>query len=367
MRITLHIGTEKTGTSTIQSFLKQSAGALYEQGVLVPNALRQNGKGDTHLALAAMFCSTEERMRLQSMAGKRDAETEAAYRDRIFDALAKEVREAREEGRDRLLISSEHLSSRLRTTQDLESLKAFLEEFGTVEKVIVYLRRQDKFLVSSFSTELKSGRVQPFNIPNPNWARHRYDYQHLLSLWSEVFGESTLCVRPFEKHRFVDNDLVKDFFVVAGLDYPGGIQVVERNPMLDLAGMAIMLRFNHWVRDHGMENQRELRRKLVTRLDRRPQGPKMQLSGEEALEFVKRYEKQNMWVSEKYLGGEPLFTEKIDPLQEERKPPEYAGDALFELLFELLYELDNMRVVEKHRDVVDFGMVVNNLKRFFRG
>ena len=70
--------------------------------------------------------------------------------------LKKELREAR---CSHVVMSNEHCSSRLRDPAQVEYLRTFLSEFFDRIRILVYIRRQDDFLVSTYSTMVKTGRT----------------------------------------------------------------------------------------------------------------------------------------------------------------------------------------------------------------
>ena len=344
--ITLHIGTEKTGTSTLQSILSANQDWLAENQVFLPASLRPRGVGDNQIVLPALFCQGSEKSSLRAKAGQQENERDMAFSQRITAAFEREVEQARQQGMQRMLISSEHLSSRLRSSDEIHAMADWLARFGRVSKVLVYLRRQDQFLVSSYSTDLKSGRDRPFNIPGPKWARHRYDYQHLLTLWAEVFGYPALVVRPFERSRFVNQDLIDDFACYAGLQHGQPLREDDKNPSLDPKSMAVLLRYNQWASGKQFVRAERGRRLLVRLLETKSSGKRMCLPAEDAQGFLARYETGNNWVAETFLAGEALFSEPVDTNQSDRMPPEATLDDLFPLL---MHSLLNKRRVPNRR------------------
>ena len=101
-----------------------------------------------------------------------------------------------------IIFSSEHCSSRLIIEDDVTRLYHLLSNFGHNIKVIIYLRRQDHFLISEYSTAIKYGKTHDLDIPNQKIIRTRYSYDKILELWANVFGRENISVRIFEKESF---------------------------------------------------------------------------------------------------------------------------------------------------------------------
>lgn len=107
-----------------------------------------------------------------------------------------------------LLISSEHLSSRLCTVEEIMPLKNILTNLGYQSKILIYFRRQDELIPSEFSTSIKAGNVVSLN---PHKHNFWFNYHTLCERWSEVFGKQNIICRPFQKTDFHNNNLIDDF------------------------------------------------------------------------------------------------------------------------------------------------------------
>ena len=64
-------------------------------------------------------------------------------------------------------------------------------------KVIIYLRPQEEFLLSTYSTRIKSGGTDEFNPLA--YKKNRYDYLGILDNWAKVVGEESINVGIFQK------------------------------------------------------------------------------------------------------------------------------------------------------------------------
>ena len=82
-------------------------------------------------------------------------------------------------------------------------------------KVLVYLRKQEKFLLSAYIESIKQGSYLNFK-EYIDKKLDLVDYYDLLSLWSSLFGKDNLIIRVFEKDKLKGN-IFEDFLSSAGI------------------------------------------------------------------------------------------------------------------------------------------------------
>ena len=169
VRLLLHIGTEKTGTTTIQRFCRQQSSALSRAGILYPRTLGKPG----HKLLTGISLPYAAR---KDICPAIDV-AQAAH------GLAEEIRRARPAT---VLLSCEQLSARC-DAEHIEVLKHFLSPLNAEVRVVVYLRRQDDFLMSSYSTSVKGRRGDRLGTRSAIRNTKRYNYLELLDRWSAAF------------------------------------------------------------------------------------------------------------------------------------------------------------------------------------
>lgn len=300
VKITIHIGLEKTGTTTIQGFLNRKRDALLETGILFPTSPGKSNQ--TLLAAAAM----SEKVNIRARAIERLGPD--------FDvALAREIKAEIDEAKpERLLFSNEHCSSRLHSVEEVRKLKSYLEQFGDAFAVLVYLRRQDEFLLSTYSTSVKSGSVKPFMIPKGRKLHARYDYRVLLELWGGVFGQEAMRPRLFQPSAWVGGDLLTDFCDAAELDLTER-EAPTRNLSLSAEGLEVLRQIN---KVSGGERDG----RVVRAAGALTEGPKLSLSTAARREFMRHFEDSNRWVAERFFDRDDLFEEVQDGLAEHLQP-----------------------------------------------
>jgi hypothetical protein len=162
----VHIGLHKTGTSSIQAFLRKNKPALLERGWLYP---RTGWTAGGHHNLAYELLG---RKRFSEAAGR-------------LSELEAEIAQA-----PNAIVSSEELE--FLELAEVRRLKAAIGERET--RILVYLRRQDALIGSTYAQQVKMGaRMKPFDdyalasLYNP-----RFDFAQLLSRWGGVFGREAL-------------------------------------------------------------------------------------------------------------------------------------------------------------------------------
>ncbi len=240
MKAFLHIGTEKTGTTTIQHFLAKNRKFLLEDGFFYPRSLGQ--QNHVKLAVYAMAINkVQDRQRL----GITEPEKVIQFRDKCQKNLAEELNNTKT---NKVILSNEHCSSRLVSIEEIELLKSFLGKFFEDIKIIIYLRRQDKFLLSTYSTAVKCGYTRRFSIPSEQVIKKRYDYWNILKKWESVFGKENIVVKVFERNQMLEGNLFKDFTNILGININNRYQITPiLNESLDIYCLEFLRLVNYYI------------------------------------------------------------------------------------------------------------------------
>ena len=143
-----------------------------------------------HLALAAAVGHLDRIRHIGPTEGWRNAEDQARFRADVARRLGAAARQVRG---GTLLLSSEHLSSRLHD-EDVAALRALLAPFAETIDVVIYLRRQDELLLSLYSTYVKSGGKNDIGwLAGVSWL----DFDAYLQRWENAFGRERITVRRY--------------------------------------------------------------------------------------------------------------------------------------------------------------------------
>lgn len=286
-RIVLHIGTEKTGTSSVQKFLAKNRTALAAEGVVYP---RFTGTDDGSqwgfvAAVQPRPWQTEIGARL-GIWGEAEAN---AYRQRLLEAIDTELRAC--PSRHTMILSSEHFHSRLITPAMLRALKSLLGRWSDSVEVVVYFRRQDRVAVSLYSTRLKVGQTEPcvFPVVSDEPLPYYYDYERIYANWSQVFGKQAVQVGIFAPDYLVGGDLLTDFCGRAGVAVKGKKWPAKINESLSDVGVQLVLELNRqWPNKpaKGVNLSREL---LAARIARENPGRSFPASRSQAQAFYAHF------------------------------------------------------------------------------
>jgi len=211
MKALLHIGLEKTGTTSIQSALYEHFRELRRIGVYVPVSM-----GKRHDAIL-MYSAPKIRLS-DLLAGKKIDDAELYELNEGFAGVLREVRAEAEKDCDLVVFSHECLSSRVRSLGEIEQLHAVLNGVFDDVEVLVYLRDQYEYLLSLYTEAVKADTWTDFDRWVDDFDYMELDYYSFISNWRRVFGEENVTVRVFDKQRLLGGDVVRDFLSVIGAD-----------------------------------------------------------------------------------------------------------------------------------------------------
>ncbi len=298
MKVILHIGVEKTGTTSIQRALWQSRTELADRGILVPKLLGY--ANHTEVVVAARDPSKQDELSTQILKNR----THDELSHDISRALQRELKRA---SFDRLIISTEHCHSRIRTADELKRLVNILGVSTSDVQVVVYLRRQDQLWVSANSTGIKSGNGGSEMLTMPAQDSPYFDYLRLLSLYKSVFGEGQVIVRLFEPALLHEADIVADFFHCLDLGAPPP-NSPSLNKKLSAKEALLLLKLNAafpLVIDGRINPER---RNLSSVVQGCLPGPALHPPKKLAEEFLARFEMDNATIKKEYFPDLPRST-----------------------------------------------------------
>jgi hypothetical protein len=236
-RAIIHIGTPKTGTTSIQRVLGLNRAALPAQGAcypLSPGALE-------HVRLHAML--VHRRTLLHGAPSQEEPHGAAVGIEQFPDDFAKEM-DLLPAGVKRVILSEERLSV-FRFHDDLAALKSFLAPYFDEFTIVVYLRSQDSYLASRYAELLRMGVLEgPDHVVATAERLAPYDYLALIERWAAVFGPDAMVPRIYERGADSIFDSVDDFLAVCGvcLPVPADDPSRLRNKSMSFAGQQLMLR-----------------------------------------------------------------------------------------------------------------------------
>ncbi len=206
----LHIGAHKSGSTTIQAFLRRNRRKLRSLGYHVPQAGVQ-GAGAAHHHLAYEFAGS-------------------ANFDRAHGGWADLIEEVKSLAGEHLILSSEAFERPMAKPHRADDLRRRLADVGYGLKVILYLREQDAYMNSAFATQVRHMRRELAfeRFIDDALEDVRFDYwgSHA-ALLEETAIETNM--RPFSR-SVLAGGLCRDFLSALGLDAGAAARFEEERP-----------------------------------------------------------------------------------------------------------------------------------------
>ena len=296
--LVLHIGSGKTGTSSIQAFLNRNRERLGDLGLLYPQVPGQR----RHVRFGLFFRSDEDLEQQASWARQKQSSAEE-FRKNFRRDLLEEIERS---GKDRVLVSDEALYGS--PADALRRLHTFVATIARATRVVVYLRRQDDHLSSRYQQVVKIGEVRRFTERTEQMnSAATYDYHTRLDTWRRLVEPTEFVVRRFERDAFVDGSLYQDFLDATGVDLRASEleQVEPRNESLDAEAVEFLRILNIYrVENEGARPGLINNRRLTARLAESSNGPTLTLPEGQLDSFMALWEKSNEAVARDFLGDE---------------------------------------------------------------
>ncbi|MDV6253337.1 hypothetical protein [Vibrio sp. EA2] len=214
-KLVLHIGTEKTGTTSIQESLYANRNSLIEDsGVYFMQSLGEKN----NQKLPSSFMALNKKDNYFVNLGVDTEEERIAFKEKVLVGFDKEFNLIPKHV-EQVVISSEHFQSRLTSDSEVEQLFLFLKKYFSEVKVVCYVREQYSYFLSSYSTKIKSGRVLSVEdyMEQCNSSNPFFNHYIMLEIWSRFFGKENIIVKEFKKEKLLNGDVVEDFYSLLNL------------------------------------------------------------------------------------------------------------------------------------------------------
>jgi len=316
MRVVIHIGTPKTGTTFFQGAMVLNGARLAdEHKFLYPRSGRLDIRQAVGSQMSLLFAVMDDDHGVDLVQSRRLVEPSllADHRRRFEAALDAEIAEARPR---MLLMSCEHLYRELQRPQELLRLRRWIEARSSAPPVIVVvIREQAERLESTFAESVRSGAtkgmgrfLRDFFSDPEDINRRDMDYNAQLSRWAETFGDEALrVVRYREPGR--SGDIVDAVGAAAGLpdmsDMPRPPRLRASPPMGTLQLMrlrnVVAPRFKHGVQNPAWNSR------LARKVDRLTFGRPVRLSSTDVARVRDLYAASNREAARRWFGEDALF------------------------------------------------------------
>jgi len=290
----IHIGLEKTGTTTLQEFAYQNKSLLAEDNIYYPDS--PGIKNHTNLPAFAYDKNLNDLAVRKNITNPNDR---LYFRNSFQEKFSKEIETIRAKKMN-LLVSSEHLSSRVGDEPEIRKLLSLFTSFDYQPKIIVYLRRQDEMLLSTYSTWIKCGATEELN--HNSYKKKRYDYLKQLKLWENTVGQENIIVGLFHPKRLLKGDLIQDFCDKIGIN-PKRYVLPEAklNKSLSAKQLAFLKDFNRSIPELIDGDKNPFRGDLITALEGIADSDKAVLPDSIKSEIQKYFKKDNEQIRKIYF------------------------------------------------------------------
>lgn len=349
----LHIGTHKTGTTTIQQTLIANAGELKKENIIYLGKYKPD------------IIEIAENHNLS---------------DEVTSRLKRDIRDdiQQYEGQSNLsfIITNEKLAgdkrSGYKNSGDVAAqLKNVFQGLDLDVKVVVYFRRHDDFLESLYSQRIYNGSPLTFDEFIQSFDETSFSWQQVADSYAEHFGKENIIVRRYYKeflpeldsiiHDFgnvIDSHTLKNF--VGNQSYNMGYT----NSALRLIGL---------LEDHlEYEELRSIKKLLRKGIQKDIFEKYALLNYEQRKKILDWYQKSNEAVARQYLGIDSgnLFPEIEDEYKRDQKKgvdqKEMAVN--FAVAFHHLYQTTNSleaRIKKLEHTKTLLQKIVGKIRRAF--
>jgi hypothetical protein len=349
----LHVGTEKTGSTSIQRFLGLNRKALEDVGAYVPASLAPQAEQGffNHLALTAVGRFDMHQLHdIDHIVGIRNVSEQPAYvaaaRRRLADELAPLGSDVK------VLLSNEHIHSRLRTPKRLAYLRDFLAPFFDEIVVVVYLRSQYEMARSLINTALRQGQVVRKPVPDLSTGlgydpelpvkQSYFDLKAFLHSLAQVFDMNALRVRLYPEGR-PTSELIADYCEAAGVSLSEPRQPPRENASFSRAGTLLLQKVNE-VRSRGQLRAPRLDDDLTQYLGFRHPGRGLVASRAQIERFMASFAADNEMIRRAWFPGRKALFLDSGARGEDQARPLNAEEAV-EMMVDFVSWLDRRQAL----------------------
>ncbi len=317
-KLYLHIGTEKTGSTTLQHFAHVNRKILRRRGVLYP-------RNQVHSSLSGYASAVTMAPVASNYYDIDGPEALARFRAGISDTLHEQIRTA---PCHTIWLTSERLSAYVRRQREIEKLAELTTSLAEEVKIVLYVRDQADLFLSAYSSGVKAGRDADMKPPvTPGL--YYYDYEQMVARWANVFGESAMIVRVFDRRELAGGDIVTDFLGILGIVNDAAFKrKPDHNKRLDARTVQFLRLFNRFVGQVDSSRTSPLRGAIAAVLAEMSDGPQFTVPAEVVAAIREAYAPSNAVVARKYFGRDDGMLFAPTPFKETPFAPLTAEEAV---------------------------------------
>ena len=313
----LHVGVNKTGSSSIQKFIQVNAAKLQDLNFVIP---------DKNMGLGKQITG-EHVFELQKYL-KGDAEQIKALQGK-FEKIYKSCKK---DGQ-KVLISAENLG----TAQAAKVFKSVLD--GRPAKVIIYIRRQDELIESSWQ-QWHSKVNQNYDAWLLEAIRIIGNWENILNCWEACVGQENIHLEVFERPRFPQGNIIRDFIDKIGVsgDDDFELDLPDANPTY-AQYITPLVEGNERIFDNVHDNEFYKMIGNLTGSKFRAKKKYSLMSRKQRENILKYFAAQNRRVCAKYFPERKSLFSELDHEKYTYLTKESARDLQLKFITTMLFEL----------------------------
>ena len=298
----IHIGTEKTGSTSIQRFLGKQTAWLSSQKLYSPSAFCAEPGHHYHLV------SYAKQIALGKQNNTQDPILDTDYTKKQEELLDAELRSTSHSAYS-CVLSSEHFFTKINTRVQVKALDQHFRAYFSEIKYILYFRDPIWHVSSWVSTRLKNGiAVSGLYAPHDPQVLQRVCTKQKIKVWLDIVGRENLIVKQYGRNNSKGGDIVMDLCqtIIPSLSSEVKIPLVKRaNTSLTLTAMRYLYFINN---SHDFEikpsNRLELAQFLSENLN---DGSRFVPSYSEYNEYSEYYRETIDWILETFFTKDDSF------------------------------------------------------------
>ena len=295
-KIIIHIGMPKTGSTTIQEYLKENKEELYDKGYFIPSFY---GSGVNSWPLTFNFMNENKFQKKCKRLDHLNLSIKLTQ-DNLKVFYEKQFSDYKDNHSGKILLtSSEDYFGELKSFNEVSKFKYFLSKFFNQVEIILYIRNPLSKAISCLSEDVKKGKVRNEIFKGNNMSI--YSYKNLILNWLECFPKANFKLALFQTEDLICNDLISDFLVKIGLfSSYSPFKKKVKNKSLNFKSILILSEINKKISAEG----RNLiaKKNLIDLLDTiYLKEPKYHVSSEVCRDYENFFLEEDEWLRENFF------------------------------------------------------------------
>lgn len=347
MRVTCHIGHHKTGTTSLQAYLAQNAGALLRAGILYPWVESQGAALTIAQARSAVW---SWKVRVRKIFEATAVRTQNSSRQQVSPINFREAHNAlafrmMADNHDRWRVPGYHgqlphsrqmllaIRNQIATLHPREVIlcSEVMSHFGLANPQLIAqlrqtlsqakdftlwctLRRPDEQAASWYGQQIKFGQA-PRALSDPdgvNFGWLHFNYRRVIEPWLKRIPDARLVLRPY-REVMADGGSVEDLHKHSGIRFPRGLLAA---PVMNVSlspGMTALRREANRALPAPLAKEFGSQITTLARDIAQPSAKEVELFGKANRQLMReRFEPVHQYLSE--IGNRPAFFEDLDEM-----------------------------------------------------